>query len=283
VRAEVVVIMGCPGAGKSTLAEPFVADGWQRLNRDLAGGRLDGIAAALDRGLAAGGRRFVLDNTYASRASRAPVLTAAARHGAACRCIWLDTPLSEAQVNACERMLARHGRLLEPGELGRRDPNAFPPRAQHRFRRELEPPAEAEGFAAVEVRRFARRADPARHRAGALVELGDLAPGARWDVLAAARARGAAVAATAWLPGVEDAEAAARLAALRAALGFDVEVAWCRHPGGPLRCWCRKPMPGLGVVLAARLGLDPARSVCVGAGWADREFARRIGMGFQAG
>src|SRR5262249_58884063 len=114
MSAEVLVIMGVPGAGKPTLAEPYVADGWTRLNRARAGGGLAGIAAALDRALAAGGRRFVLDNTYPTRASRADAIAVAARHGATARCIWLDTPLADAQVNACERMLARHGRLLEP-------------------------------------------------------------------------------------------------------------------------------------------------------------------------
>lgn len=41
VSGEVVIVMGMPGAGKSTLAQKLVAEGHQRLNRDEAGGRFE--------------------------------------------------------------------------------------------------------------------------------------------------------------------------------------------------------------------------------------------------
>jgi aryl-alcohol dehydrogenase-like predicted oxidoreductase len=291
--AEVVILMGYPGAGKSTLAAAYVDGGWQRLNRDVSGGRLAAIAAALERGLAAGGRRFVLDNTYASRRARSAVVAAATRHGAAVRCVWLDTSLEDAQVNACARMLERYGRLLEPDELGAADPNAFPPGAQFRYRRELEPPAADEGFAAVETHRFERRSDPARAAAGLIVDLDDvvwrgrparpvdveLLPG-RAEALAAARARGLALAGVTWLPGLTEAEAAACVERLVDQLGFYLPVGKCLHPGGPPICWCRKPLPGLGVALAAQLGLDPTRTRHVGLAGRplDRTFAERLGF-----
>src|SRR5688500_10260032 len=65
---DVVMIMGMPGAGKSTLAEAMVANGYTRLNRDAQGGSLVELVIELDRGLAQGKREWVLDNTYASRA-----------------------------------------------------------------------------------------------------------------------------------------------------------------------------------------------------------------------
>jgi histidinol phosphatase-like enzyme len=45
-------------------------------------------------------------------------------------------------------------------------------------------------------------------------------------------------------------------------------------------CWCRKPVPGLGLVLARRHDLDLARSLHVGRGAADRGFAERLGLRF---
>src|SRR5205823_13384974 len=61
---EVVVIMGIPGAGKSRVAEDYVARGFVRLNRDERGGSLRDLAAALGDELSAPGRRVVLENTY---------------------------------------------------------------------------------------------------------------------------------------------------------------------------------------------------------------------------
>ena len=64
-----------------------------------------------------GARRVVLDNTYLTRASRSYVLEAAGRHGSPVRCVWLDTPLAQAQVNLVERLLERFGALPAPEEL----------------------------------------------------------------------------------------------------------------------------------------------------------------------
>ncbi|HET9316890.1 MAG TPA: aldo/keto reductase, partial [Vicinamibacteria bacterium] len=139
---DVVVMVGLPGAGKSTLADAMVRDGYERLNRDTAGGRLSDLLPSLRAHLAAGRRRIVLDNTYGTRASRNAVIEAAWAQDAQVRALWLTTSLEDAQVNAVTRMLAKYGRLLEPDEMkrvSRSDPNAFAPQALYRHRRELEP------------------------------------------------------------------------------------------------------------------------------------------------
>ena len=41
--------------------------------------------------------------------ARSYVVEAAARHGVAARCVWIDTPLAQAQVNLVERLLDRFG------------------------------------------------------------------------------------------------------------------------------------------------------------------------------
>ena len=114
---EVVVVMGIPGAGKSRVAEDYVARGYVRLNRDERGGSLRDLADALAEQVASGVRRVVLDNTYLTRATRSHVIDAASRHGLPARCVWLDTPLAQAQVNLVERLLDRAGSLPGPAEL----------------------------------------------------------------------------------------------------------------------------------------------------------------------
>ena len=157
-EAEVVLVMGIPGAGKSRVAEEYVARGYVRLNRDERGGSLRELAAALEAELAAGELRVVLDNTYLTRSSRSYVIEAAARHGAPVRCIWLDTPLAQAQVNLVERLLDRFGALPTPEELNAlsREPGLLTPTSQMRALRQLEPPSTDEGLATVEQVPFVR-------------------------------------------------------------------------------------------------------------------------------
>ena len=271
---EIAMIVGMPGAGKSTLAEGLADH--VRLNRDDRGGSLSDLARALDRELAAGAARVVLDNTYGTRASRAPVIAIARRHGVPVRCVIAATTLEQAQANAVARMLELHGRLLEPAELAAA--KLIGPGAQFRYRRSYEPPRDDEGFASIEERAFAPRATTGK--AALIVELdgivwrktdGSLLPGAR-EALAAWHDAGYVLAGTTWqtLP--------AHGATLADRLALPIAVAGCAHPAGPPVCWCRKPLPGLALWLAHVHGLDLARSIHVGKGPADRGFALRAGM-----
>ncbi|MEO8549301.1 MAG: aldo/keto reductase, partial [Kofleriaceae bacterium] len=153
---EVVLIMGIPGAGKSTLAARF--PGYTRLNRDERGGTLNQLADELAATLERGDTRVVLDNTYATRSSRAQVVRIAQRRGVAVRCVALATSLEDAQRNAAARILERYGRLLEPAELVAE--HQIGPGAQFRYRRQLEPPRLEEGFAALEQVAFERAPEP---------------------------------------------------------------------------------------------------------------------------
>jgi aryl-alcohol dehydrogenase-like predicted oxidoreductase/predicted kinase/histidinol phosphatase-like enzyme len=288
---EVVLVIGMPGAGKSTLAVELTARGYARLSRDLRGGRLRDLLPALDELLGSGQRRVVLDNTYATRAARNEVLEVASSHGVPVRCLWLTTTLAEAQVNVASRMMTGGGA------------NAVPlrPDVLYRYQRELEPPEPEEGFAAIEEVPFVRRRDAAhagralicwldgvvrRSRRGARAPVSaedvEILPGVA-AVLAGYRGEGFTLAGLSWHPEVAAgtlsgetlAEIQARTAAL---LGGGVDLLHCPHGAGPARCWCRKPLPGLGVELIARHRLDPARSFFVGRDATDRSFAASLGF-----
>jgi aryl-alcohol dehydrogenase-like predicted oxidoreductase len=273
--AEVVVVMGVPGAGKSRVAEEYVGRGHVRLNRDERGGTLRALLAPLEEALASPAPRVVLDNTYLTRASRSYVLDAAARHGAPVRCVWLDTPLAQAQVNLVERLLDRFGRLPDPAELrelAKREQGVLAPTSQMRAVRELEPPSLDEGFADVERLEFTR------------VQHG----GTREGVFVAASAVQEGWTATGdaphlvfdWLPDGSVDALAAEVERVAAHVGGPVEAAVCPHPGGPPACWCRPPLPGLILAFARAHDVDWSRSTLVGTSAAHRTLAATLGARF---
>jgi aryl-alcohol dehydrogenase-like predicted oxidoreductase len=278
VAGEVVLVMGIPGAGKSRLAEDYVGRGYTRLNRDERGGSLRELADVLDDELARGARRLVVDNTYLTRAARSRPLEAAARHGLPVHCVWLDTPLAEAQVNIVLRLLRRFGGLPTPEELrrlSRQEQGVLAPTSQMRAQRELEPPSTDEGFAAIDHVRFTRtvRADG---RGGVLVAAPVLGQAGWEDALLDVDADAPHLVFD-WRPGAaSDALDAARdrIAAL---VSGPVDAALCPHGGGPPICWCRPPLPGLPLAFAHRHRLDPQRSVLVGRSTAHRALATAVG------
>jgi aryl-alcohol dehydrogenase-like predicted oxidoreductase len=266
---DVVLVMGLPAAGKSTLARDLLARGYERLNRDEAGGSLADLLPALDAHLAAGRRRIVLDNTYGARAARSAVVETAWAHGVPVRCVHLRTSLEDAQVNACARMVERYGRLLEPDEMkaaARKDPSVLAPHALFRHRRELEEPDPSEGFARIQNVPFVRRPLEGGGGRAVVVRLDGASPEALRRV-AARRADGTLVLGAAWGPPAE----------------ADVdELVRCAHAqDGPPVCWCRRPLPGLGILLIARHRLDPARCTYFGRDPADRAWAGVLGLPFE--
>ncbi len=304
---EVVLIMGLPGAGKSTMAESFVGQGYARLNRDTTGGSLTDLLPALDQLITSGTSRVVLDNTYLSRAARARVIAAATARGLPVRCLSMDTTIEDAQVNAVQRMLGKLGHVPDPDEIRRvskRDPMIFGPSAQFRCQRELELPHPSEGFASIESVPFERRRDPAfvnkavlfwvdgvlrQSRSGARTPTSpddvQLLPD-RGEVLRRYAADGWRVLGLSWQPEIADKTMSmeaveAAFARTQELLGVPIEIAYCPHPAGPPICWCRKPLPGLGVELIDRYQLDPAQCIYVGAGAQDPGFARRLGVQFR--
>lgn len=304
---EVVLVMGLPGAGKSTYAEGLVADGYRRLNRDEAGGTLRDLLPAFNEALASGTSRIVLDNTYVSRASRARVIHAASARGVPVRCVSLETSLEDAQTNAVWRLVSKYGRL--PGDteldaLRKRDVSAFPPMVQFRYQRELEPPDVAEGFSRVDVVPFARRIDPSLVDRALIVWCDDVLVGSRSgrarpltaDDVEVVEDRGAVLRryhedgwrllGLSWRPEIADGaqtqeDSDTVTARTTALLGVEIGIDCCPHAAGPPRCWCRKPLPGLGVLLVHRHRLDPAQCLYVAAGAHDPGFARRLGFQYR--
>jgi histidinol phosphatase-like enzyme len=175
--------------------------------------------------------------------------------------------------------------------VSRKDPNSFAPEAQFRYRDRLEPPRLEEGFSRIETLDFERRKPPERTGRGLIFEYDGVVraprpvdPGAveilpkRTETLRRHAAAGFRLLGVSYQPGIPEEVARACFLRTNELLGLDIEVEFCPHGGGPPVCWCRKPLPGLGVVLIERHGLDPERSLLIEASAADRGFASRLGI-----
>jgi histidinol phosphatase-like enzyme len=90
-----------------------------------------------------------------------------------------------------------------------------------------------------------------------------------------------------WRPEIADGtltreQADASFARVEELLGVPIETLYCPHGAGPPVCWCRKPLPGLGVLFIQRHRLDAAQCIYVGAGPQDPGFARRLGFQYRS-
>ena len=298
--ADVVLVMGMPGAGKTVIASEMASRGYDRLNRDLLGGALADLTPRLDGLLASGCRQIVLDNTYPTRAARNEVIEAAWLRGASVRCIWLTTDVANAQINSIQRMIEAHGKLPTPEEIrerGKKDPRFLLPDAQFRYERTLEPPVLDEGFDSIEERPFLRdeRIGGGTTRS-MILDFDDLLDGEqpalrasdvlidpqRRDLLRRRAEEGWLLFVHAWRPQIARGETnveevAACFAELGKQLGVSIDTACCAHDAGPPICWCRKPIPGSVIDFAIRRGVALDRSVVMGSSAADRTMAERIG------
>jgi hypothetical protein len=281
-NADVVLIMGIPGAGKSRLAADYVARGYLRLNRDERGGSLRELSGALDEELGSGARRVVLDNTWLTRAARSYVTEAASKHRIALRCVWLDITLAQAQVNVVERILERFGQLPTPEELrvlARHEPAILTPTSQMRALRELEAPSLDEGLAAVEHVPFARTDTARQSRGGVFVAAAVLThPG--WERRLDQADRAAPHLVFDWKPDGDADVLADSVARVAAEVSGPVDAALCSHAAGPPVCWCRPPLPGLLLAFARAHDIDPSRSMLVGTAPAHRTLAATLGARF---
>ncbi|MFO0814863.1 MAG: aldo/keto reductase [Gemmatales bacterium] len=307
---EIVLLMGIQGAGKSELVAGYVERGYVRLNRDMLGGKLDDLIPRMHALIQSGQRQIVLDNTYPTRLSRAPVIAAGRAHGLPVICRWLNTSMTDARINVVLRMIGRYGRPLGPDEMkayAKTDPNLPPPAALKRYAESFEEPQLDEGFAHVEAVQFVRRRDE-NHKQKALfldvdgtlrkTKSGEIYPRHADDVVLLPHRQAVLqwyvdqgyrlffVSNQSGIASGKVTQSAAESAFVRTAelLKLPVtEIAYCPHPAFPVGCYCRKPGPGMGVYLIQKHQLAIEHLVVVGDMKSDADFAASLGARYEDG
>ncbi len=312
-EGEVIVIMGYPAAGKSTRAKTFLDSGYVRLNRDELGCSLPKLMARMETIYQQGNRHFVLDNTYPSKASRAVVVQWGADRHLPVKCIHVTTSIEDAQYNAIKRMLDTYGKLLDPEEMKTaKNPNIFPPVAQFAYQKQFEVPSAEEGFTSIEEVLFHRMQDPAVYNHKAIMldydgtlrrstgdhrdkrnkrieypfhpEEVEILPN-RFEVLHHCIEDGYLLLGVSNQSGVGKGvitadQAVACFERTNALLGVRIDYRFCPHSSFPVKCWCHKPLPGLGVQLIEQYKLDRTQTIMVGDLKKDAAFARALGCTF---
>lgn len=301
---EVVLLMGIQGAGKSELVAEYEKQGYARLNRDVLGGKLEDLIPKMHELFELGERHIVLDNTYPTRISRAHVIATANEHGIPVVCRFLNTPIEEARINVVSRMLGRYDKLLGPDEMkahAKTDPNLPPPAALKRWADSFEEPNVDEGFSKVEVIPFVRRPVAGHAQKGLLLDVDgtiritksgekyprsaddvELLPG-RKEVLKKWIKDGYQLFFISNQSGVSSgkvttAQVEAAMARTMELLQLPVvEAVYCPHKAFPVLCFCRKPLPGLGVYLMHKHRLAKEHLTVVGDLGSDEQFAKAIG------
>lgn len=304
-QREIVLVMGYPASGKTTHAQELVDRGYKRLNRDTEGGKVIDLVPKIITEGRVGTKSLVIDNLFASAESRKPFIAAAEKMGLPIRCIWVNTSIENAQLNACLRMIRKRGRLLMPGEKSK-DPNIFPIAVLFKYRKAFEKPLVSEGFTSVSTTGFVRKWGPEYKNSAIIfdfdgtlrVSKGEqawpekvsdvkLMPGRKEKIFHLFHNEGRRLlgasnqsACASGLP-IETAEACFEKTNKLLGQGWPgIRYLYCPHRAAPPTCWCRKPAPGMAAVLIEEYNLDPVKCTMVGDMTSDKTFAFRAGFSF---
>lgn len=303
---RVDLVIGPPASGKTTFVEEnFNLREWDRLNRDELGGQISQMVPML-KAMLANGHDVVLDNLFATVESRRPFIEVAKQFQAELNCIYIGSDINDCMLNACQRMMKNHGRILDPEEIkNSKNPNDIPPAVFFKYRKSHEPPSAGEGFDSIRVVKGYRWTPSWKTTNWAIIfdydgtlrvtEGGNgkypthpdqvkLLPG-RKEKLAKLKANGNILLGISNQSGIgggtlteKDALECFRVTNFQ--LGQDIDVHFCPHKAGPISCFCRKPQPGFGVYLTEHYHLDPKRTTVVGDQTTDKTFAQRCGFEF---
>lgn len=300
--SKVTMVVGYPASGKSTLTKDLVAKGSVSLNRDTEGGTIAALLPKMEA-LLTSGKDVVLDNLFVNVEARKPFIELAKKHGADISCQLMGTSIEDAQFNVVQRAIGLIGKFPTPEAIkAAKHTNIFPPLVLFKYKKEFEKPTVEEGFSKVETVKFVRKEDPTFTNKAIIVDYDgtlrecingndkyptteaqiEMKPG-RKEVLDAYKKKGYILLGISNQSGVAKGELTHETADrlfkyTNKQLGLDIEYQFCPHQSAPISCYCRKPMPGLGVDFILKHKLNRKECIFVGDMTTDKTFAQRAGF-----
>jgi len=306
MNKEIIVIMGYPASGKTALAKEYEERGYRRINRDILGGSLSGLVKHVEcQHTESGKSHFVMDNTYPTIESRQLIIKWAHDNEFEIHCKYINIDVGDALYNASKRLIDTYGKLLNPEEIKKtKEAGVYPPVVIYKYRKTVQPPKTQESFDSIEKIKFTRKINKTTYKNKAIIldydgtirqtKSGERYPSTprdieilpnRTETLKEYQEKGYL------LLGVSNQSFVAKgdftieelikcFENTHNLLGIDFEYKFCPHPAFPQICYCRTPMPGMGVEYIEKHKLDPSQCIMVGDMKVDNTFANRCGFQF---
>lgn len=302
---EILILVGYPSSGKSTAVKDY-PNHYQLSTRKL-GGKLSNIVSRLEELIVLGHTKFILDDDYPNIESRKPIIEIGEKYDIPVKCLYLTTSIEYSQYNACVKMLHEFGRVLHPDEIKKlRRPDIVAASDIFAFRRNFEKPEDSEGFAKIKKIRFTsqyrQECKDNNTNAAIFIDIdairetksGRMYPIDRNDIvikpgrqaaLSDLKAKGYMIIAISNQGGIGKElftikDAKAYMDYTNELLdGLIDDYDFCPHNTFPIQCYCRKPMPGIGVEMTWKHKLNPATTLVLENETSDKTFAKRCGFG----
>lgn len=300
--SKVVMVMGYPASGKSTLTKDLVTKGMTSLNRDTEGGKIVDLLPKMES-LLLDNKDVVLDNLFALAEVRKPFIDLAKKHGADISCLLMGTSIEDAQFNVVQRAIGLLGEFPTPEVVKKaKHTNVFPPLVLFKYKKEFQKPTVDEGFSAVVTRTFVREVDTTfvnkaiildydgtlreciggNEKYPVSVDQIEIKP-KRKEVLQSYLDKGYKLLGMSNQSGIakgvlSEATAHELFKFTNKQIGIDIEYQFCPHQSAPISCYCRKPMNGRGVYFILKHKLKASDCVMVGDYTSDETFAKRSGF-----
>lgn len=302
MQMETVIICGPQASGKSSIVKEF--PNHTRLNRDTIGGKMQGLEKLMEEALSKG-KDVVLDNTFCTSEDREPFIKIAKKYNSIIKCIYMDTSVEDCLINACVRMIENYGKIPKNIEDDKsKHPDMFPPAPIYKYFKRVNKPSKDEGFDSLEFRKFSRQW-PKYLKNKAIIfdydgtlrytnggngkyptceeEQGYYTN--RHEVIKKYKEQGYILLGASNQSGIAKGHLTEDMAKklfdlTNKNIGFDIEYSFCPHSVPPIKCYCRKPGPAMGVEFIFKHNLNPSETIMVGDMKTDETFAKRLGFKF---